>query len=60
MEQITTLISNLGFPIAVCIFLFYNNMRQDEKHSEEISKLSEVIANNTLILKELSERLKNV
>lgn len=37
MEIVTTLISNLGFPIAMCLILFYslNNERKDHRASEE-------------------------
>lgn len=37
MEVVTTLISNLGFPIAMCLILFYslNNERKDHRASEE-------------------------
>ena len=38
MEIITNLISNLGFPIAMCIILFYslNQERKDHKASEDV------------------------
>ena len=37
MEVITTLISQLGFPVAMCIILFYslNQERKDHRASEE-------------------------
>jgi hypothetical protein len=37
IEIITTLISNLGFPIAMCVILFYslNQERKDHRASEE-------------------------
>ena len=37
IEIITTLISNLGFPIAMCVILFYslNQERKDHRVSEE-------------------------
>ena len=37
MEVITTLISQLGFPVAMCIILFYslNQERKDHRESEE-------------------------
>ena len=38
MEIITNLISNLGFPIAMCIILFYslNQERKDHRASEDV------------------------
>lgn len=37
MEVVTNLISNLGFPIAMCVILFYslNKERADHRVSEE-------------------------
>ena len=38
MEVITNLISNLGFPIAMCVILFYslNQERKDHRASEDV------------------------
>lgn len=38
MEAITSLISNLGFPIAMCVILFYslNQERKDHRASEDV------------------------
>lgn len=37
VEMITNIISNLGFPIAMCVILFYslNQERKDHRGSEE-------------------------
>lgn len=37
VEMITSIISNLGFPIAMCVILFYslNQERKDHRASEE-------------------------
>ena len=38
MEIITNLISNLGFPIAMCVILFYslNQEPKDHRESEDV------------------------
>lgn len=70
MGEISQLISSIGFPIAMCVLMCYyikytqDNYRTDindlnEKHKEESTKLVEAINNNTLVIKELSERLNN-
>lgn len=56
--DITTMISTLGFPIVCCAALFYQNWKLEERHQEEITKLSDVIAANTAALTELSTILK--
>lgn len=70
MGEISQLISSIGFPIAMCVLMCYyikytqDNYRTDindlnEKHKEESTKLVQAINNNTLVIKELSERLNN-
>ena len=49
MEEITNLITNVGFPIACCVVLFYNN-----------SKFTEALNNLNLTLRELSTRIENI
>lgn len=49
ISALTNLVGSVGFPIAACIFMFYQNA----KMQETLSKLSE-----TLTL--MSERLKDV
>lgn len=56
--DITTMVSTLGFPIVCCAALFYQNWKLEERHQEEITKLSDVIAANTAALTELSTILK--
>lgn len=47
MEEITMLISNVGFPIACCIILFINN-----------SKFTDVLNKINISLTELCDRLE--
>ena len=57
MDEIISIISTLGFPIAGCVALFWYMTKQDERHKEETDKLKESIDNNTLIITKLYERL---
>ena len=49
MEEITELITNVGFPIACCVVLFINN----SKFTETLSKLN-------VTLTEITSRLENI
>lgn len=49
MEEITTLISNVGFPIGCCVILFINN-----------TKFTEVLNKINISLTELCDRLERV
>lgn len=55
---IIDVINGVGFPIAVCVALFYQNSKQDERYDKQMKELSKVIENNTLSLTELNLRLE--
>ena len=59
LQTIINLIKDLGFPIAVCIAMFWLNNKQVEQHKEEMAKLSEALNNNTLAINKLNERLNH-
>lgn len=49
LEEISQLITNVGFPIACCIVLFYNN-----------SKFTSALNDLNVTLKEISSRMDNL
>lgn len=59
-NEIVNIISNVGFPIAVCLVMFYYMNKQNEKHKQEIDKLSETLQNNTKVLTELCTLIKTL
>lgn len=60
VNEIVNIISNVGFPIAVCLVMFYYMNKQSEKHKEEIDKLSETLQGNTKVLTELCTLIKTL
>lgn len=54
---IVQIVSSLGFPIACCIAMFWQNNKLNESHKEETSKLNEAINNNTIALNHLIDKL---
>ena len=58
--ELTSIVSNLGFPIAVCIALFDEMNKQNERHSNETDKLSETVQANTKVLTELCTLIKTL
>lgn len=52
-NTISQVISNIGFPCAMCLLMYYQMNKQAESHAEEISKLTSVINDNTVATKEL-------
>ena len=48
VNDVTTLISNLGFPIACCVYLFYQN-----------GKLSETLTELKIVIQKLVDKVDN-
>ena len=57
---IISLISNVGFPVAVCVALFYYMEKQNERHQQETDKLNETVQSNTKVLTELCTLIKTI
>lgn len=60
INAIVSLVSNVGFPVAVCIALFFYMERQNERHQQETDKLNETVQSNTKVLTELCTLIKTL
>lgn len=60
LNVIVTLISNVGFPVAMCVALFYYMEKQNERHQNETDKLTETVQSNTKVLTELCTLIKTI
>ena len=56
-NTVTQIISTLGFPIAMCVALFWYMIQQRKQHEEESEKWQQALNNNTAILTKLYEKL---
>lgn len=56
----TQLISSVGFPIALCVYMIYAMQKQSENHKSEIDELSKTIENNTIAIVKLVEKIDKV
>lgn len=56
-STIVQIISSLGFPIACCVAMFWQNNKLNESHKAEVSKLNEAINNNTIALNHIIDKL---
>lgn len=68
MEMLVNILSNFGFPVAVCAAMFFYIYKTQEQHREDIAKINEqhreesekmqeAINNNTIALTKLVDRL---
>ena len=58
MSEIVTLVTNLGFPIAVCLMLMWYIKELTIKHETETTKFTEALNQNTLVLQKLCDKLE--
>lgn len=56
VATITTLISSLGFPIVVAIYMIKINQKQADQHASEIKVMTEAINELKLAIVTLTER----
>ena len=57
IDIVSQVVSNLGFPIACVIVMFFMWNKEREDHKTEADKWIEAINNNTLVMEKLLERL---
>ena len=63
MNDIVSIISTVGFPITMALILLWYIYDSNNKHKEEIDKMSVALNNNTIAITKLLDRLggdKNV
>lgn len=56
----TQLISSVGFPIALCVYMINTMQKQSENHKAEINELSKTIENNTIAIVKLVEKIDRI
>lgn len=56
-QVITTIINNVGFPIATFFVCAWYINKQSDAHKEEISNITDAINNNTIALTKLVDKL---
>lgn len=58
MNELMTLISNVGFPIAACVAMFWMYNKQTEAHSNDMATVTKAIESNTAAIEQLTEYIK--
>lgn len=60
ISTITQLISTIGFPIAMCIYLLIYIKSFDEKYCEKLDSMAKAIENNTIVITKLMTIIDNL
>ena len=59
MEEIVSIVSNVGFPIACVCVMFMQMEKERESHKQESEKWVEAINNNTRVMEKVIEKVAN-
>lgn len=57
INELSTLISTLGFPIAMCLIMCYYINKINDTHKAETEKFADALNNNTVVLQKLCDKL---
>lgn len=60
VNDIVTIISTVGFPIAACVALFWQTNEMQKNHKEEMDGVKEALDNNTLVVQKLVDKLSDI
>ena len=59
-NTILQMVSTIGFPIAMCIYLLFYIKSFDEKYCEQLNNMARAIENNTLAITKLMGMLDSL
>ena len=60
VNVITQIISNLGFPIACVVAMFWMLNKERDAHKAETAELSKAIENNTNVMTQVLDKLETI
>lgn len=58
-DIIVQIISTVGFPIAMCILMFWFLTKEQETHKNEMNELKDVISRNNEVLASLKQLIED-
>ena len=58
MQEVVTAISTVGFPIVMCILIFYYMEKEAESHKQEVDGLKEVLTDLKISITQLTDKLR--
>ena len=60
INAITQIIASLGFPIAACVAMFWQNTKLEKQHQEEMSSINKVIGDMQIALANNTNAINNL
>lgn len=59
IHAINAFIEGVGFPVAVCVFLFWTNHKNAQTNQQILKEFKEILSENTTTLKLLHQRIEH-
>ena len=57
MQDVVTAISTVGFPIVMCILIFYYMEKESASHKQEVDGLKEVLTELKISITQLTDKI---
>ena len=57
VQDVTNLVSSLGFPIVACGALFWSNLKTSDRYNKTIDEMRKTIEDNTRVTEQLINKL---
>ena len=57
MQDVVTAISTVGFPIVMCILIFYYMEKEADSHKQEVDGLKEVLTDLKISITQLTDKI---
>lgn len=57
MQEVVTAISTVGFPIVMCILIFYYMEKESASHKQEVDGLKEVLTDLKISITQLTDKI---
>lgn len=57
MQDVVTAISTVGFPIVMCVLIFYYMEKESESHKQEVDGLKEVLTDLKISITQLTDKI---
>ena len=57
MQEVVTAISTVGFPIVMCILIFYYMEKESESHKQEVDGLKDVLTDLKISITKLTDKI---
>lgn len=58
LNDIISLVANVGFPILACVYLARKNSQEEERHHVEMEELRKTLEENTKAINRLVNQIK--